>query len=390
MAKKPNWEKLAAAARSGDGEAARQLGERYIRGAGIDVDERQAMDWFEMGYAAGNVVCRAWIGYLLLNAETLERNPDLGLEHIRAGAEAGVPFAKGTLYRIEEQRKRDELQARAAQMTSEERMRLALETQGVEDIEAILNLVRPSVRIRAGSAGGDGGLSPAPALRSSRLGGLPDLPPGSEWPVEEGQPMLFAGQINLADAARYDVTRRLPDSGLLSFFISQMPYERGKVLYFPEEVELVPWTTPPTKTFSPCGLHCFAEPTLPFVRTLEIDGLHLSEEEHSKYFDAYCLYQSELRPEPRGQKSVHRMLGHADGLQGDMRRQLACRAAGKDYEQFEPPMLEEARSRILLLQVASDSEAGMMWFDLGTLYFWIKEDDLLAKRFDRVEAMVQF
>src|SRR5262245_26635356 len=36
---------------------------------------------------------------------------------------------------------------------------------------------------------------------ASRFGGVPDLPPGTEWPDRDGVPMEFIAQIRLADLA---------------------------------------------------------------------------------------------------------------------------------------------------------------------------------------------
>jgi hypothetical protein len=42
-------------------------------------------------------------------------------------------------------------------------------------------------------------LVPVPGHRASRLGGVPDLPPGAPWPVRDGKLLHFIAQINLAD-----------------------------------------------------------------------------------------------------------------------------------------------------------------------------------------------
>jgi uncharacterized protein YwqG len=43
----------------------------------------------------------------------------------------------------------------------------------------------------------------------------------------------------------------------------------------------------------------------------------------------------------------------------------------------------------LLLQVPSADAAGMMWGDVGCLYYWIRQDDLAARRFDRSWMILQ-
>jgi uncharacterized protein YwqG len=48
-----------------------------------------------------------------------------------------------------------------------------------------------------------------------------------------------------------------------------------------------------------------------------------------------------------------------------------------------------AREWVHLLQVASDEKAGLMWGDLGCLYFWMRQDDIEARRFDAAWMVLQ-
>ena len=43
----------------------------------------------------------------------------------------------------------------------------------------------------------------------------------------------------------------------------------------------------------------------------------------------------------------------------------------------------------LLLQLDSDEAVDVMWGDVGTLYFWIRESDARAARFDRTWLILQ-
>ena len=43
----------------------------------------------------------------------------------------------------------------------------------------------------------------------------------------------------------------------------------------------------------------------------------------------------------------------------------------------------------LLLQVDSDDDAGMMWGDVGRLYFWIRKSDLEDANFSDVWMILQ-
>ena len=43
----------------------------------------------------------------------------------------------------------------------------------------------------------------------------------------------------------------------------------------------------------------------------------------------------------------------------------------------------------LLLQVDTDEQLGLMWGDCGLIYFWIREQDAAARRFDRAWVILQ-
>lgn len=54
-----------------------------------------------------------------------------------------------------------------------------------------------------------------------------------------------------------------------------------------------------------------------------------------------------------------------------------------------PVLMEGADQWKLLVQVDSDDGAGMMWGDMGRLYFWIRREDPAEARFDRVWMVLQ-
>ena len=43
----------------------------------------------------------------------------------------------------------------------------------------------------------------------------------------------------------------------------------------------------------------------------------------------------------------------------------------------------------LLFQIDSDEAADMMWGDVGTIYFWIRESDARARRFEASWLILQ-
>jgi predicted DNA-binding WGR domain protein/uncharacterized protein YwqG len=87
--------------------------------------------------------------------------------------------------------------------------------------DALFTLVRPAIGIVVEKAAT---ISPG----GSKLGGRPDLAPGTKWPTYEGEsdrflPLLF--QIDLADVAKHDVEGLLPKKGRLCFFCDTQPDE---------------------------------------------------------------------------------------------------------------------------------------------------------------------
>ena len=47
-------------------------------------------------------------------------------------------------------------------------------------------------------------------------------------------------------------------------------------------------------------------------------------------------------------------------------------------------LIEDMRQWRLLAQFATDRNTDMCWGDSGLIYFWIREEDLAARCFDRV------
>jgi uncharacterized protein YwqG len=68
---------------------------------------------------------------------------------------------------------------------------------------------------------------------------------------------------------------------------------------------------------------------------------------------------------------------------------LSCGDATAYQDPRLPEFRKHAREWRLLLQVPSAESAGMMWGDLGCLYYWIRNDDLDARRFDRCRMILQ-
>jgi uncharacterized protein YwqG len=81
----------------------------------------------------------------------------------------------------------------------------------------------------------------------------------------------------------------------------------------------------------------------------------------------------------------HWLLGYHYNIQSAANAEAMQTLFGLSWEQA----VERAQELVLLLQLDSDLTAEMEWGDVGTLYFWIHQDDLAARRFDKVWMTLQ-
>jgi Domain of unknown function (DUF1963) len=94
------------------------------------------------------------------------------------------------------------------------------------------------------------------------------------------------------------------------------------------------------------------------------------------------------RPRARGTRAATRRQGVLLGKRGDVVPAVTTGGSmGDERRAFERAARDSWQ---LLLQVDSDDAAGMMWVDSGMLYYWIRKDDLAARRFERVWCVMQY
>ncbi|MFN3431085.1 MAG: DUF1963 domain-containing protein [Candidatus Sericytochromatia bacterium] len=238
--------------------------------------------------------------------------------------------------------------------------------------------IRPAISLRPRPA--DDSVIP---VGVSKLGGSPDLPPAAMWPKRQGRAMAFLAQVRLGDVKRHDWRGQLPPTGTLSFFYDadagpglyseEDPDGAGAVLFTPADADirrrgrpatLLPDLIYPASMLYPAGRWMLAPGA--------IGGDGRGDEAHwRKAWD----FEQALGADASG---THHMLGWADAQQDDMEPLLA-------YKNPTRP-----RDWRLLLQLGSDeAAAGWMWGDAGAVYFWITEQDLKARRFDRVKVLAQ-
>ena len=221
---------------------------------------------------------------------------------------------------------------------------------------------------------------------ATKFGGKPDLDDATDWPEYDGKLHTFIGQFRLEDLQETQVSRLLPQSGLLSFFVFDDPIETGqpaaegakgawRVIYTADTSRLR--RCDPPKEFDEgnrlapeCLLLMEETLDLPNVNTYDLDrsygdrfiacrrarSLGLNQEQG----DAYEEVLESLLPE-REQRSH---------LLGWSHPQVAA----------DDPVEEDFRH---FLTVASEESLEWCWADGHQLFFSLKPDDLAAGRFDR-------
>lgn len=239
-------------------------------------------------------------------------------------------------------------------------------------------------------------------LGETKIGGKPDVPDDFMWPKGNSGYLSFIAQINLEKASNYDLEKVLPSKGFLYFFYDSKqetwgfdPKDVGswQVIFYEGEVSELkridfPKDLPEEGRFSACKVDMKSEKSYPAWESIYIDELNLSEEEQDAYFD--------FREGKIEDSLINKILGHPDQIQSDM--QLECQLVSNglycgDASGYSDPRRKELEKGVkewrLLLQIDSDENAGMMWGDVGRIYFWIRADDLANKRFDKVWMILQ-
>lgn len=224
-------------------------------------------------------------------------------------------------------------------------------------------------------------------LWQSKFGGLPYFPKDLQYPTDsKGQAMFLLAQINFGETPKLV---SFPEKGILQFYISNGSDFYGacfeslakqddfRVLYFPEVTEddqflvtkfdflpkpdMVPIDKQSSLTFTlkhaPLSVYDYQfEPAI-----LNIDSKLKYElfENHKKIYEEHeKLFRSE----------GHKLGGYPYFTQND------------------PRELETYKSEeyMLLFQMDTDNEAGIMWGDCGVANFFISQRDLESKNFSRV------
>lgn len=263
-------------------------------------------------------------------------------------------------------------------------------------IPAIDRLVRPSIRLRATPVE-----ESTLVAGASKLGGHPDLPEKVAWPGSRNVPLSFLAQIRLSDVQPFDCEHLLPPQGMLWFFydarqetFGEQPEDRAgwSILFTPASAphlqrQQTPAELPTASLFPACALTPHSELTLALQPELELPDFDWSDEEQQAYEAVLeALHPAEERGQPH-----HRLLGYPDTIQDDMREQ--CQFVSNGITDSDDPRAAELQKGDadwqLLLQIDSDATAKMRWANNGMVYYWTRQADLRAGRFDQSWLVLQ-
>lgn len=287
-------------------------------------------------------------------------------------------------------------------MSAEHDLRARLVAAGLgQHAESLVGLTMPSVRLRTEPC--EQGELP---VGTTKLGGLPDLPPAGSWPRARGVPLSFVAQLNLAEIVPLDHQHAeiLPAAGLLGFFYDTAeqpwgfdPGDRGgwQVRFIEPGTPLVrshwPQDLPGDGRFHEVRLSPEPEVTVAAMESFVVAQIAPSLEEQLAYASACVEAFGE-----HDDRVIHRLLGHPDPVVGgDM--QLECQLLSNGVSCFgdhgADVRVQQLRSGAadwrLLLQVDSEEHAGMVWGDAGRLFYWMRTQDLVARRFDQAWLVLQ-
>ena len=235
---------------------------------------------------------------------------------------------------------------------------------------------------------------------ASKLGGEPDLPASMDWCTRKnGRPLSFLAQLNLGEIHEHDVAEELPAEGMLYFFYDASNEPGGtpwgydpadgdgwQVIYYGEGQPLARRAAP---EYIIQGGFQFGEAALSFSHRretpyLESDLLRDADIPEADRQVFYTMLDANHAP---GTK----MLGHSSLIQEGMELEVESVTSGIYMGDGAEGVTDPARAKKwrLLFQLDSADRLDMMWGDEGMLYFWMREEDIRARAFDKCWMILQ-
>lgn len=270
---------------------------------------------------------------------------------------------------------------------------------GTDYVKLLQRYCQSSIRINIGGEASD-------ELGVSHFGGKPDIPEDFQWPVFKNMPLVFLAQLSCAELAPLDINHELPESGLLSFFYAVdsecYGYESSDMAGFrafwfdpakPLHTQDFVIGIPEKRMLPRLGIRYEREATYPHCEDFTI-LTQSNIEDYNKFEEA----EKELGI-ARSDR-MHRTLGWADLIQNNTTWRCELLSNGYSFgpdfmkipEQIrEGSKLPSVHRWKLLFQLGTVKEGDftLMFGDAGKIYFYIPEEDLKERRFDRVCGEMQ-
>ena len=236
----------------------------------------------------------------------------------------------------------------------------------------------------------------------SQLGGSPIATPDLAWPSCDGRPLAFLATIDLTQLQRTHPIEWLPPSGALLFFydVAEQPWgfdpkdrDGWRVIYIEQPQGRAEMPFPSTLDVAnqlPRQFLAFQTiRSYPSFGRDAISALRFTDDESGQY-EALTL-------RPFGDRPRHQITGYPTPIQGDEMETESQLASNGIYlgdpDAYKDPRVKAldagAAEWRLLFQIDSDEAADVMWGDVGTIYFWVRESDARAGRFERSWLILQ-
>ncbi len=246
----------------------------------------------------------------------------------------------------------------------------------------------------------------------SQLGGRPRMPTDWSWPEWNGRPLQYLARVDLEELSSVlSVTDRhgLPASGQLHLMADALgagwgfdPAHAGSfaATIVEERQPVVDYQTPtgiedegypielevPVRFVSPVAELVLADPEAEGISGLLGNAV-----------DNYREARRQVDTELFGESPRHRIFGRPDTVQNPM--ELECQLAsngvyvGGAPDEYATPHAKQLASGAsdwcLLAQLEYDDDLGLMWGDLGRIYWWVRRQDAAAGRPDRCWGILQ-
>jgi uncharacterized protein YwqG len=230
---------------------------------------------------------------------------------------------------------------------------------------------------------------------ASRFGGQPAMPADLPWPDWNGRPLDFIAQIDLAELPASKTGFGLPESGTLFFFFDLQEEPWGfepehvggwRVLYAPLSAKEYRARQAPKGAAEPvpeAGISFTDAQSMPYWPANEVGDIEIDDvEEYNRAADELAKSGSRMfgwpyliqndGMEEEAQDMFMRVWGGSPGVRPPLEE---LKAGGKDWR--------------LLLQLDNGDDDPFLFGDSARLYFWIREPDLKALKFDNIWMISQ-